>query len=402
MGKIARTFIAIILGAGLLLGSTWQAQAQSGIDVTNIQADYEFGEEIRFSAEVSAPSPIQEVLLLFRDLNEENTRVISLAEEAGRYYYAYDTSTNLLRPFATISYSFQVTLKNGESFTSESSSFIYEDNRFDWQMREEDNIRVHWSEGDDAFGQAALDTARNGLVKIQSFFPIDKSEAFDIYIYASPSELQDTLFMGGELWVAGHANPELGIVLVSIAPGSQQTILMQKHIPHELAHIVLYRHVGENYNRLPTWLLEGIASLAELYPNPDYQLALERAVDANMLIPISELCQPFSRDASQAFLSYAEAASFTRYLHSSFGSSGLDELIRTYADGISCETGVMRVFSKPITYLDASWQESVLGANLLGVAFRETLPYLLLFAIILISPLGQAISSLRRQKNNDR
>jgi hypothetical protein len=402
VGKIARTFIAIILGAGLLLGSTWQAQAQSGIDVTNIQADYEFGEEIRFSAEVSAPSPIQEVLLLFRDLNEENTRVISLAEEAGRYYYAYDTSTNLLRPFATISYSFQVTLKNGESFTSESSSFIYEDNRFDWQMREEDNIRVHWSEGDDAFGQAALDTARNGLVKIQSFFPIDKSEAFDIYIYASPSELQDTLFMGGELWVAGHANPELGIVLVSIAPGSQQTILMQKHIPHELAHIVLYRHVGENYNRLPTWLLEGIASLAELYPNPDYQLALERAVDANMLIPISELCQPFSRDASQAFLSYAEAASFTRYLHSSFGSSGLDELIRTYADGISCETGVMRVFSKPITYLDASWQESVLGANLLGVAFRETLPYLLLFAIILISPLGQAISSLRRQKNNDR
>ncbi len=402
MGKIMCTFAAIIFGAALLLGSTWQAQAQSGIEVNNVRVDYDFGEEVRFSAEVAAPGPIKEALLLFRDVNEENTRVVSLAEEDGRFFYAYDASTNLLRPFAKISLFFQVTLENGESFTSKSYSFIYRDNRFTWQTREAGNIRVHWSEGDDVFGQAALDTAHTGLEKIQSFFPVDENEPLDIYIYGSPSDLQDTLFMGGETWIAGHANPELGIVLVSIAPGSQQKILMQKDIPHELAHVLLYRQVGRNYDRLPTWLLEGIASLAELYPNPDYQLALERAVDGNTLIPISELCQPFSRDASLAFLSYAEAASFTRYLHTNYGTSGLDALIRAYADGLSCEAGAQRAFSKSLTYLDSNWQESVLGANIFGVAFRQIAPYLLLFAIILAAPLAQAISALRKEKANDR
>ncbi len=401
MGKRTRTLIAVMLGIGLFFGSTWQAQAQSGIEVYNVRAGHDFGEEIRFSAEVSAPSPIQEVSLFFREADDENTRVISLAEEDGRFSYVYDASTNLLRPFAKISLFFEVKLKNGESFTSKSYSFIYDDNRFDWQSREAENLYVHWIQGDEAFGQAALDTARKGLEEIQALFPVDLSEPLDIYIYASPSDLQDTLFMGGESWVAGHANPDLGIVLVTIAPGDQEKILMQKQIPHELVHVLLYRHVGENFNRLPTWLSEGIASLAELYPNPDYKLALERALENNTLIPIDELCDPFSRDASLAFLSYAEAASFARYLHTNYGSSGLDELISAYADGLSCEAGAQRVFGKPLTYLDTNWQETVLGANIFGVAFRNVSPYLLLFAIVLAAPIAQAFTMLRKKKANE-
>ena len=181
-----------------------------------------------------------------------------------------------------------------------------------------------------------------------------------------------------------------------------QKIIMQQQIPHELAHVLLYRYLGENYNRLPTWLLEGIASLAELYPNPDYQLALKRAVEQNTLMPISALCGPFSRDASQAFLSYAEAASFTRYLHTNYGISKLDLLLRTYADGISCETGALQVYGQSLAHLDARWQESALGANLLGVALRATAPYLIILAIILAYPAIQLFSAKTKRERNAR
>ena len=177
---------------------------------------------------------------------------------------------------------------------------------------------------------------------------------------------------------------------------------MQQQIPHELAHVLLYRYVGENYKRLPIWLLEGIASLAELYPTPDYELALERAVEQSSLVPLSELCGPFSRDASQAFLSYAEASSFTRYLHASYGTSKLDLLIRTYADGVSCEGGALQVYGQSLAYLDARWQESVLGANLLGVALRATAPYLIILAIILAYPTAQLFSAKSKRETNDR
>ena len=398
MGKNLRSFTNLLLLTALLFGFTRQAQAQEGIEFADVRVEHQFGEEIRFSAEIKAANPIKEILLLFRDVNEENTRVISLiADEEGHINYIYDASKNLLRPFARISYWFQITLENGTSQTSEKYFFTYDDNRFDWQARDENNLRIHWSDGDEAFGLAALDAARKGLSNIQLLFPVDSTELIDIYIYPSPTDLQNALFMGGESWVAGHASPALGIVFVAIAPSSQQQILMQQKIPHELAHILLYRHVGENYNRLPTWLLEGIASIAELYPNPDYQLALERAVENTSLIPISTLCQPFPRDASQAFLAYAEATSFTRYLHANYGSSGLDELIFAYADGLSCDAGTMRVFGKSLDYLDANWQESVLGTNLLGVAFRSLAPYLFLLALFLAAPLFSGISALRRR-----
>ena len=402
MGRTLRKLINLLLFTALFFGSTYQAQAQEGIEIEDVRVGHDFGEEIRFSAQIKASSPIKEVLLLFRDVNEENTRVISLtADDEGRVKYTYDASESLLHPFAKISFWFQVTLKNGESKTSKNYSLIYSDNRFEWETREAENLRVHWSDGDEAFGLAALDTARSGLSEIKALFSVDISQPIDIYIYASPADLQDALFMGGEKWVGGHASPALGIVFVAIAPGEQEKIFMQQKIPHELAHILLYRHVGVNYNRLPTWLLEGTASIAEQYPNPDYALALERAVENNALISIAELCPPFPRDASQAFLAYAEAKSFTRYLHNNYGTSGLDELIAVYADGLSCEAGVMRVFDKSLTYLDSNWQETVLGANLLGVAGRALLPYAILFLFLLAMPLITGVSALFRRRSED-
>ena len=402
MGKRYRVGLTLLFGAALLLGASNQVEAQSGGEVRSVRVGHDFGEEIRFSAEVASENPVREVFLVFRDIREEHTRVLGMHEENGRFVYNYDASQNLLRPFATLSLWFQVTLENGEGFTSQKYTYTYSDNRFVWQTREDGNLRVHWSDGGESFGQAALDSTRSGFDGIQNLFPADSSQPIDVYIYASPTDLQNALLLGGQSWLAGHASPELGIVFVSIAPGAQEKILMQKQIPHELAHVLLYRRIGEGYNRLPTWLLEGIASLAELYPNPDYQLALERAVSQDNLIPISALCLPFSRDASQAFLSYAEAVSFTRYLHATYGASGLDRLIGVYADGVDCETGAMRVFGQSLAYLDATWRESVLGANLLGVALRATAPYLLILAIILAHPAAQFFAANAQRKKDER
>ena len=396
--RIAAIFAILLFLTALCFGFTQQAKAQEGIEVENVKVDYEFGEEVRFSAQIKASSPIQGALLIFRDEKEENTRILPLdVDEDGNVAFLYDASANLLRPFAKIIYWYQVSLENGESTTSAAHSFSYSDNRFEWETRNQGNLRVHWSKGDEAFGLAALDTARAGLANIARLFPVDLSQPIDIYIYPSPTDLQNALFLGGESWVAGHASPSLGIVLLSIAPNTQQQILMQKQIPHELMHVLLYRYVGENYNHLPTWLLEGLASISELYPNPDYQFALERAVENTALIPISALCQPFPQDASQAFLAYAEAESFVRYLYTNYGASGLDNLITAYADGLSCEAGTTRAFNTRLDSLDAHWLESALGANRLVVVWRAISPYALIFFLLLLPPLAEALS----RKNRD-
>jgi hypothetical protein len=220
----------------------------------------------------------------------------------------------------------------------------------------------------------------------------------DVYVYASAVDLQNALFLGGEQWQGGHANPKLGVVMVAIPPGPGQSIDMETLIPHELAHVMLYRSVGGGYSSLPVWLNEGIASMAELYPNPDYAQALTLASQNGSLLPFADLCDSFPPDASRAYLAYAESQSFVGFLRDTYGIPALFSLASAYADGLSCDQGVVRVLNTSLANLDTRWRESELGANVVGVVFRNMLPYLGLLVFLLLIPL---IGFLQRRFTDD-
>ena len=226
--------------------STNQAQGQGGIEVENATVAVDFGKTITFTAKIKSPIPIKQVSLLFRGVNEDVTRVetVQVAED-GSVSFTYDASLNVFPPFGSIVFWFQATLADDQTYTSAPITFPYNDNRFPWREMTRGNVTVHWYAGDDAFGAAALDAAGKGMLAMNEFIPISLTEPVNIYIYSNISDLQNTLMLGGEEWVGGHANPELGVVLVAIAPGASQSIEMETEIPHELTHVMLYRSLGQ-------------------------------------------------------------------------------------------------------------------------------------------------------------
>jgi len=273
----------------------------------------------------------------------------------------------------------------------------YDDGGFDWQTLEAGALRVNWYNEDANFGRAALEAAQAGLQSISTFMPLDLDQPLEVFIYANADDLRGTLAPGGQDWVAGHANPALGVVMVVIEPGAEQSILMEQRMPHELMHVMLYRHVGAGYPNIPVWLREGIAMLAEIYPNPDYDRVLAEAGANDRLIPLKDLCASFPPGAGQAFLAYAESRSFTTYLHNTYGSSGLLSLVGYYADGVDCERGTERAFGTSLSRLELNWRESVLGQQAIGVALRNMSPYLVLLCLILFVPLIGVLNMMRRK-----
>jgi len=274
---------------------------------------------------------------------------------------------------------------------------------FNWQTLESGMLKVHWYEGDANFGQAAMEAAEAGLDSIGRYLPSTLEQPIDIFIYASAADLQSELLPGSESWIAGHAEPAQGVVRVIIEAGAEQSITMEQRIPHELMHVMLYRQVGAGYSNLPTWLREGMAVLAEVYPNSDYDRALTDAAEGNRLIPLKDLCLSFPADTGQAFLAYAEARSFTNYLHETYGSSGLVNLAASYADGVDCERAPERVFGVSLAGLEAQWRSSVLGQNAALSALQNISPYLVLLCLVLLIPLIGAVSTLRgKGTRNDR
>ena len=272
------------------------------------------------------------------------------------------------------------------------------DDGFNWQTLESGMLKIHWYQGDADFGQAALEAAQAGLESMGRYLPSKLEQPIEIFIYANTDDLHSELVPGTENWVAGHADPALGVVMVVVGPGQEQGITMEQRIPHELLHVMLYRHTGPGYQNIPAWLREGMATLAEMYPNADYDRTLAEAAASNHLVPLKDLCVSFPADTGQAFLAYAESRSFTSYLHKTYGSTGLLNLAASYADGVDCERGPEHAFGVSFSNLETKWRSSVLGQNSFLSVLQNISPYLVLLCLVLIIPLIGIAGTLRKRK----
>jgi hypothetical protein len=385
-----RLFLLIVLCLLAALPS-FQVQASEVIDPS---VDYRYGEWIEFTARTTNDLEIKEALISFRTRGEADTVVTqAVFTSEGEISYFYTVTDRPLRAFTTIDYWFTIIPEEGEELTSPVFNFLYNDNRFNWQQISNDPIQVYWFDGDISFAQSVLDVAREGLNRAKSILPLQVPQTLTIYVYASASQIPET---PGKDWVAGHAYPDLGLMVVSLPDGPERRLEMERQIPHELMHILLYESTAQGYENLPAWLNEGLATMAQLYPTPEYQVLLENAISTDNLLPITSLCQNFPMYASSAYLSYAEATYFTRYIYRQYGSSGLSSLVASYADGLDCERGVEVGLGISLARLEEQWLKESLGVNSDSPEEDRDLlmPWFFLLFVVLAVPLSLATAGV--------
>lgn len=372
---------------------------QSAVDFVAISQNWDFGQEIHFRGTIRAGTRIKETVLFIKPFDAD-TRIVPIQiRPDGGIDHALDPGSISLRAFTPVEYWYQVTLENNQVDNSPVYSFVYEDNRFDWQRMESDQFKIAWASGDLEFGQTLMNTAENSLTAALSILPIDFTSQLHIYVYPSIPEFQTAVDLAALPWAAGQATPDIDVILLSIPQGPDARAEMERQIPHEIMHILEYQIVGAAYRQTPIWLLEGLASYAELYPNPEYQRVLQTAVDEDSLVPMLALCEAFPRDLSGAVLAYAQSSSFVRFLHQNYGGSGIIELFKQYQDGMGCEAGVQAAFGTSFSQVETRWKSEALDHNLQLAAWRQIRPYLLLAMIILI-PVGVSLVSNRRKGQN--
>jgi hypothetical protein len=385
--RIAALLVVLVIALSIAGGAHAQVEHLK-TDVTG-----KFGESVTFKATARSIVPITAAVVYFQAEGDTRTNV-GLAEvrkigsQTYLLTYSHKISDYYLRPFVTVRFHWELVMADEEEYMGPFEEFEYRDDRFDWKSREKGHYRVHWYEGDLQFAQDILEIAQDGGKKIQDLLQMPEPEMIDIYIYADPDTLKSALQIVSESWIAGHADPDLGVILVSLPDGPEQRLLAEQRIPHELMHVMLYRSHTQGYDNFPIWLNEGLASLAELYPNPDYRILLDEAAAKGELLPITALCDAFPTEASGALLSYAESQSFTRYLHSSFGRTGLATLVNTYANGLDCEKGAEQALGESLTQLDRSWQRDALSQNFALKALLNLLPWIILLIMVIGAPLA--------------
>ncbi|BAJ64020.1 peptidase MA family metallohydrolase [Anaerolinea thermophila] len=371
-------FLVVLL---LILIKANPGWAQSGITFENVAAIPEFGKSITFQATIRSETPLESVLLVLQG-NQKQPEIFPMSlSETGEVIYRLETSARKIRPFTRLEYQFRVRLQNGREILSPMYSVRYEDTRFPWETTTNDSITVYWYERAPDFGQTALNVAEEGLRSAQRLLPVPLQSPITIYIYNSSQDIREVL-QSSSPWIAGHAAPEDNLILVSIVQGLEERLELERQIPHEIMHILQLQYLGEKISQQPIWLIEGLASVSELYPNPNYLQALEQSAIENRLLPLTSLCTAFPRDASGAFLAYAESDSFVRYLYRSFGATGLQNLMTQYHDGMGCEQGFEKAFTYSLTQMESRWKQEELRVSPEALVFRNLSPYLVIILVL--------------------
>lgn len=349
--------------------------------------EYKYGSTINFSAQIQGVSEVIRAAVFIREGSSEfpNVAIAVLSDGSTISAEVIEEVQALgVEPFSTITYWWQIDFANGDNYITDPASFVYEDNRFDWHSLGNSNVTVHWIEGELTRGQDILNLASDSILKIQRDLALPALDHVSIYIYPTAGQLQSSIRMGGATWVGGHAQPELRTVLLTAPTGVEGQISLERDLPHELVHILLYERMGDQYHNLPTWLNEGLATLQEGVPNPAYIFELDRAARENALISMHSLCASFPISEEDALLAYAQSASFTQYLLDIYGVGGVALLLDAYQEGTSCEGGVQRVYQRPISQLENEWRWTTLSnPNLLDFA-QPLLPWVLLGLSILV------------------
>jgi hypothetical protein len=330
--------------------------AQDEVTVLEQEVEYNFGDQITFRISYESEVEVDEIALIIQAPGVPSFVGAVALQGDGRGSFVYMVSDRPLPAFSSIAYSFQFTLSNGDLVSSATYHFTYLDNRFNWQELIGDPFHIYWYEGEISLAQDVLDAALAGQTKTLDLLQQPPgSEPIVIFIYASSEDLQSTLTFIGQNWVSGYADPALGSIVVSLPPAIGQPLDIQRLIPHEVAHIILSRFMGAEFEYLPAWLNEGISSQMELFSLPEYDLTLDRAYEARELIPITHLCETIPPDEELALLAYAQSDSLVEYIQDEYGLPGLQSLIFAYDQGVSCEQGVEMALGITIQELEKQW-----------------------------------------------
>lgn len=362
---------------------------------------YTFGGPVTFEITAAAAAEIADLTLFVRTPDEPRTFVGKARFTRGleaAAEYTLEPERRRLLPFSPVTYWWEITDGAGRLLATDPQTFVYTDNRFDWQTRAAGPLTVAWYAGGTAFGQAVLDAARDGLERANRDLQAPLPETVWVYVYANAGDAAEALRPADRAWADAHAAPVFGTVAVILDPADVNTpARLTREIPHELTHILVARRAGAQFANVPAWLNEGLAKFHEAEPDPDAAPQLAAAAEAGRLPALAALCAPFPADAAQAQLAYLESESVVRYLRERHGAASLNQLLDAYADGLDCEAGVQRVLGLSLADLQQQWQAAKLQANPASLPLRLLGPWLVLGLMVLAGP-GLVWALTRRPK----
>jgi hypothetical protein len=363
-----RCLVALLAAAGLLAGLgpfATVAGASSPATFGTPAATSTFGTGVAFSQPVTVGAAIKRVELLLTVADAIGPTVIEVPDPpavgAATLTYTLDTSgTSHMIPNTPIVARWRLFSAADPAAVGLGPEvrIVYADDRFQWQTVSSDLVRVHWYDGNAAFGAKALKLGEDEVRDTSKLLGVSETQPVDFFVYADQDKFYDALGPGAHENVAGTAFPDIRTLLGLIPPDQIDDPLVAVRIPHEFVHMVFDTASKNPYHDPAHWLNEGLAVYqSEGYGTSDRGMVAD-AARSGTLIPLGGLTGSFP-NGDDFFLAYAEAVSAVDYMIRTHGSDALVKLIRSYAHGQTDDEAFSAALGVDMTAFGAAWSSEL-------------------------------------------
>jgi hypothetical protein len=338
--------------------SAQEPELAATFTATDASADFPAG--ITFSVEFETDEPIARAELFYTSDGDESLRLVTVpvTDPAVRSLsYFLDLRIYYYPPGIDMVFQWRLTGENGLTVQSQQSRAPWIDDRFEWQFLETDDVQVATYKGGEEFTQSILDSAQHAIDQIQADLGAELDQQVRIWAYATNDDFGGTKAPNSEQWSVGVAYPSLKVILAVLPPGDAAET--GRVVPHEISHQVISQAIHNPFNRLPTWLDEGIAVSYQENGNSHFPAMVQQAADDGVLFSIMALNASFPYDGNQATLGYAQSFSIVNFIRETWGEDGLAELVAVYRQGVSHDEAAMHALGVDLAELDRLWKESL-------------------------------------------
>ena len=261
-------------------------------------------------------------------------------------------------PNTHFDYHFRVRTTDGSVFDGPVAQAVVEDTRYDWQVLEQDMVRVHWYAGDEAFAASAAAVANDAIDQASQLLGVTLPNEVDLFIYDTEEALRSAVSPNREN-VAGEAHPDISTMFVHVPANSSADSFAGPLIRHELTHLVFHEAVDNDYHGVPRWLDEGTAVyLSEGYTS-SWQGVVDAAVRSADLIPLQGLAGLFPSPYEQFRLAYGEAVAAVDYFIRTYGDQTFWDLVRSYSKGVSDDEAFSQATGGDVAAFNQAWFASL-------------------------------------------
>jgi len=348
---------ALVVIIGSTIGVTSVAAAEPVTFGAPI-ASSSFGKNIEFKQPVTIGGTPTRVELLITTPGSIGPEVVPLppgtASGSSTLDYKLDLSDGHVVPNTTFTAQWRV-VEAGGSWLGLVVTHTYVDDRYDWKTLDGKVVRVHWYNGNQAFGVKALKIGDDAVAATAKLLGVTESTPIDFFIYADQQPFYDALWPATRENVGGQAHPDIRTLFALIAPDEIDAGWIESVVPHELTHVVFATAIDNPYHEPPHWLNEGLAVYLSDGYDASYKAMVESAAKDGSIMPLDGLAGAFPTTRDRFFLAYGESVSAVDRIVRVNGRDALVKLIRSYHDGVSDDEAFKAALGRDLAGFESDW-----------------------------------------------